>query len=79
MYVGPFEKIYKAIAKMRGIEPNAFRLVLDGHRVNANETPKMLEMENEDCLDFRMEQQGGAEDDEEEEEVKDTAKCLIKV
>ena len=45
-----------------GIQPTSIRFSLDGERVTADQTPKMLEMEDGDQIDARIEQQGGGEE-----------------
>lgn len=54
-----FEKIIAAYANQKGIAANSFRLMFDGKRINANDTPKMLELEDDDVVDCIMEQIGG--------------------
>ena len=54
-----FEKIFGAYAQRLGINTSSLRFVLDGNRVTGDQTPKMLEMEDGDQLDVRIEQVGG--------------------
>jgi small ubiquitin-related modifier len=42
-----------------GIQPSSIRFTLDGERLTSDQTPKMLEMEDGDQIDARIEQQGG--------------------
>lgn len=52
-------KIMEAYANRRGIELSSLRFMFDGNRVNAEDTPKTLEMEDGDLIDARVEQLGG--------------------
>ena len=53
------QKIIKAYANQKGIAENSFRLMYDGTRVNAQDTPKTLEMQDDDQVDAIVEQLGG--------------------
>ncbi|ORY62855.1 hypothetical protein BCR35DRAFT_308891 [Leucosporidium creatinivorum] len=55
----PFQKIYGAVAKQKGITTGSFGLLFDGEKLNPEATPKMLEMEEEEQLDFVVAQIGG--------------------
>ena len=39
--------------------PSSVRFLFDGNRVNPNQTPQELEMEDGDVIDVMVEQQGG--------------------
>lgn len=39
--------------------PNSFRFILDGQRINPTDTPKMLELEENDQIDVMLETVGG--------------------
>ncbi|KAK9900110.1 ubiquitin-like protein [Cystobasidium minutum MCA 4210] len=56
----PFEKIMQSIATQKDIDRKSFTLAFDGTRINANETPKMLEMSDGDQIDVQLTQVGGA-------------------
>jgi len=60
------QKIMDAYAQRKGINVNSLRFVLDGSRVNAADTPKMLELENDDQIDVLLESVGGGEGDDDE-------------
>jgi hypothetical protein len=47
-----------------GIQVKAVRFSLDGVRLEPDQTPKMMELEDGDQIDARIEQQGGGEGDE---------------
>ncbi|GAA5890068.1 hypothetical protein JCM8208_002688 [Rhodotorula glutinis] len=40
-----FEKVYKAVAEHRGRPSDSFRLTFDGRRLDNNDTPQALNME----------------------------------
>ena len=55
-------KIFKAYAERRGVSTEAMRFLLDGARIRPDQTPKMLELEDQDQIDAALEQVGGADD-----------------
>ena len=57
-----FRKILTAYASKAGIEERAIRLMVDGERVNLEQCPGDLDMENGDQIDAMVEQQGGKRD-----------------
>ena len=57
-------KVFGAYASRKGVEPASLRFLLDGERIGPDETPKMLELEDEDQIDCVLAQVGGASDDE---------------
>jgi len=60
------QKIMDAYAQRKGINVASLRFVLDGERLNATDTPKMLELENDDQIDVLLESVGGGEEGDEE-------------
>ena len=54
-----FRNILTAYASKAGIEERAIRLMVDGERVNLEQCPGDLDMENGDQIDAMVEQQGG--------------------
>ena len=44
---------------MKGIQAKSLRFLLDGKGIKADETPKMLELEDQDQIDCFLEQIGG--------------------
>lgn len=54
-----FHKIFGAYANQKGIDVKSLHFFFDGERVKETDTPKMLEMEDEDMLDVQMAQVGG--------------------
>jgi len=56
------KKIMQAFADRKGMSLEVLRFTIDGTRVNAEDTPKMLEMEDGDQIDVLLQQLGGADD-----------------
>lgn len=55
-----FQKIYNAVANARNVAVNSFRLRHDGQRIQADEkTPADLNFDEEEILDYHVEQLGG--------------------
>ncbi|KAL3799002.1 hypothetical protein HJC23_005141 [Cyclotella cryptica] len=52
-------KIFNAYAARKGVDPTSLRFLLDGDNVDPNQTPKMLELEDQDQIDCVLEQVGG--------------------
>jgi small ubiquitin-related modifier len=52
-------KIFNAYASRKGVDPASLRFLLDGDNVDPNQTPKMLELEDQDQIDCVLEQVGG--------------------
>lgn len=50
----------KSYCERRGIDEKSVKFLFDGTRINAENTPKQLEMEDGDAIDVFQEQQGGA-------------------
>ena len=42
-----------------GVQRGAYRFLFDGHRINPDDTPEKLEMDEMDCVDAMLFQQGG--------------------
>ena len=53
-------KVFDTYAQRKGIQTNSLRFLLDGDRVMPEQTPKMLEMEDQDQIDVMLEQTGGS-------------------
>ncbi|CAH0481557.1 unnamed protein product [Peronospora belbahrii] len=53
------EKIFSAYAQRKGVPASALRFLLDGTRISGDQTPKMLELEDQDQIDCALEQVGG--------------------
>ena len=54
------QKIMDAYAARKGIQSNALRFTLDGDRIKSGDTPKMLELEENDQIDVMLEVVGGS-------------------
>eukprot|EP00947_MAST-08B_sp_MAST-8B-sp1_P001632 g1632.t1 len=54
-------KIFGAYANRQGVQLNSLKFMLDGERVNPEDTPKTLELEDQDQIDAFLEQVGGAD------------------
>lgn len=52
-------KVIDAYCKAQGIDPASRRFTIEGQRIQNNDTPESLEMEDEDVVDVFVEQQGG--------------------
>ena len=57
------QKIFGAYAQRKGVDPSSLRFLLDGDRIQGEQTPKMLELEDEDQIDCVLAQMGGADED----------------
>ncbi len=52
-------KIMEAYASRKGVNAGALRFTMDGQRIDKEDTPKMLELENDDQIDVMLEAVGG--------------------
>ena len=52
-------KLMNAFCQRQGVNLNAVRFLFDGTRINSDQTPEGLEMEDGDVIDVMVEQQGG--------------------
>lgn len=52
-------KLKKAYAERTGVAVTSLRFLFDGRRVNDDDTPKSLEMEEDDVIEVYQEQLGG--------------------
>jgi len=53
-------KLKKSYSERQGVPINSLRFLFDGKRINDDETPKALEMENDDVIEVYQEQTGGS-------------------
>merc|ERR1712110_894512 len=60
-------KLKKSYSERVGAPITSLRFLFDGKRINDEETPKSLEMEQDDVIEVYQEQTGGAKEDEEDE------------
>ncbi|KAF8706661.1 Ubiquitin-like protein, partial [Rhizoctonia solani] len=54
------KKLQGAYASKVGKDVNTFRFLYDGNRINDEDTPASLDMENDDTIDVMVEQVGGS-------------------
>ena len=52
-------KLKKSYSERQGVAVNSLRFLFDGRRINDEETPKQLEMEDGDVIEVYQEQVGG--------------------
>ena len=71
----PIKNIMQAFADRKGVSLEVLRFTIDGTRVNAEDTPKMLEMEDGDQIDVLLQQLGGGDNtnSSDEDGVKDVS------
>jgi small ubiquitin-related modifier len=50
------EKVFNAFATRRGVAVGSLRFLLDGEKIGIDQTPKMLELEDQDQIDCMLEQ-----------------------
>ena len=55
-------KLKRSYAERVGVAVASLRFSFDGRRINDDETPKQLEMENDDVIEVYQEQTGGFRD-----------------
>ena len=63
-------KLKKSYSERVGAPITSLRFLFDGKRINDDETPKSLEMEQDDVIEVYQEQTGGAADEGETEYIK---------
>jgi small ubiquitin-related modifier len=54
------EKVFQTYAQRKGVDLNAIRFLYDGTRVQNDQTPVELELEDNDCIDCMLYQSGGS-------------------
>jgi hypothetical protein len=52
-------RLVNAYAQRVGIEPDYYRFLFDGHRIGNEQTPEMLEMEDDAAIEVYRDQEGG--------------------
>ena len=52
-------KVFDAFAQRKGVSKASLRFLLDGQRINEGDTPKTLELEDQDQIDCMLAQVGG--------------------
>ena len=51
-------KVFKYCAEERGFAFHSLRFLIDGERINPNQSPRDLELEDNDVIDCMLEQCG---------------------
>ena len=59
-YTTNLGKLKKSYSDRQGVSVSALRFLFDGRRINDEDTPKSLEMEDGDAIEVYQEQVGGA-------------------
>ena len=59
-------KLKKSYSERVGVPISSLRFLFDGRRINDDETPKALEMEQDDVIEVYQEQTGGGENNGDE-------------
>lgn len=54
-----FEKMFDTYYKRSGAAQDSIRFIFDGQRLNGNQTPKELDMQDNDIIDAVIQQVGG--------------------
>merc|ERR1712179_735590 len=54
-------KLKKSYSERVGVPVSSLRFLFDGRRINDDETPKQLEMEQDDVIEVYQEQTGGSQ------------------
>ncbi|EME31696.1 small ubiquitin-related modifier [Galdieria sulphuraria] len=54
------KKLMSNYCEKQGVAYGTYRFTLDGKRINENDTAETLQMEDGDCIDAFLYQQGGA-------------------
>jgi small ubiquitin-related modifier len=49
-------KVFETYAQRKGVQAASLRFLLDGERIEPNQTPKMLELDDQDQIDCMLEQ-----------------------
>ncbi len=52
-------KVFTTYASRKGVDMASLRFLLDGERIGGDQTPKLLELEDQDQIDVVLEQVGG--------------------
>lgn len=56
----PLRRLMEAFAKRQGKEMDSLRFLYDGVRIQADQTPALLDMEDNDLIEAHREQIGGS-------------------
>lgn len=53
------QKVFDTYAQRKGVQSSSLRFLLDGDKIGPDQTPKMLELDDQDQIDCMLEQTGG--------------------
>jgi small ubiquitin-related modifier len=53
------QKVFDTYAARKGVQASSLRFLLDGEKILPDQTPKMLELDDQDQIDCMLEQTGG--------------------
>ena len=53
------EKVFQTYAQRKGVQAQSLRFLIDGERIDGEQTPKQLELDDQDQIDCMLEQMGG--------------------
>ena len=53
------QKVFDTYAQRKGVSASSLRFLLDGDRILPEQTPKQLELDDQDQIDCMLEQSGG--------------------
>ncbi|KAF2073662.1 hypothetical protein CYY_005012 [Polysphondylium violaceum] len=56
----PLKKLMDAYSSKKGVNPSSLRFLYEGNRIDYENTPKQLNMENDDIIDVTIMQVGGS-------------------
>ena len=56
------QKVFDTYAERKGVQAGSLRFMLDGERIDPANTPKTLELDDQDQIDCMLEQTGGGND-----------------
>ena len=70
-------KLKKSYSERVGVPIASLRFLFDGRRINDDDTPKALEMEQDDVIEVYQEQTGGGPDQQDPAGVEEENKYLL--
>ena len=53
------QKVFHTYATRKGVLESSLRFLLDGDRIKPDDTPKTMELDDQDQIDCMLEQSGG--------------------
>ena len=52
-------KVFETYAQRKGVQSSSLRFLLDGERIEPDQTPAKLDLDDQDQIDCMLEQSGG--------------------